>query len=67
MKLFRAVFLVGLLRFVQAAESQKSVVVTYPQDTPNSVLNMAKNAVIDAVRHNMFLGALLPFTNYSLH
>lgn len=47
MKLFLPA-LFGLLPFALAGDSQKSVVVTYPQDTPNSVLTTAKNAIIDA-------------------
>lgn len=49
MKLFVTAFLAGLLPFAQAAEAQKSVIVTYPQDTPDSVLTTAKNALVDAV------------------
>lgn len=53
MKLFLPA-LFGLLPFALAGDSQKSVVVTYPQDTPNSVLTTAKNAIIDAVCFTWF-------------
>lgn len=41
--------LLGLLSFTQAVKTQKSFVVTYPHDTPDSVLNQAKKAITDAV------------------
>ncbi|KAL2007141.1 hypothetical protein VTN00DRAFT_8579 [Thermoascus crustaceus] len=40
--------LLGLLSFTQAVKTQKSFVVTYPHDTPDSVLNQAKQAITDA-------------------
>lgn len=67
MKLFLSALFFGLLPFALAGDSQKSVVVTYPQDTPNSVLTTAKNAIIDAVRFAWFWKWLLPFANFTRH
>lgn len=49
MKLFLAVFLCSLIQVALAVQPHKSVVVTYPQDTPDSVLGQAKQAIKDAV------------------
>lgn len=45
MQLFSSVFFLGLLSWTLA----KSVIVTYPQDTPNSVVEDAKQKLIDEV------------------
>ncbi|KAK4133270.1 hypothetical protein BT67DRAFT_450555 [Trichocladium antarcticum] len=37
-----------LLSGVIAVDIQKSVLVTYPPETPNSVVNQAKKAIVDA-------------------
>ena len=50
MKFSLSMLLFGLLPFALAADSQKSVIVTYPGNTPGSVIDSAKNAIIDAVR-----------------
>jgi hypothetical protein len=50
MNLFRIIALLGFL--VTAALGvavQKQVVITYPENTPDSVLNQAKEAIIEAV------------------
>jgi hypothetical protein len=51
MKLFTHVFLLGVLLQVALATSLplKAVVITYPHDTPNSVLDQAKQAIKEAV------------------
>ncbi|KAK4251622.1 hypothetical protein C7999DRAFT_27696 [Corynascus novoguineensis] len=44
-------FLIGALALVSgvmAADVQKSVLVTYPPETPDSVVSQAKQAVVDA-------------------
>ncbi|KAL2143273.1 hypothetical protein VTI28DRAFT_10580 [Corynascus sepedonium] len=44
-------FLIGALTLVSgvmAADVQKSVLVTYPPETPDSVVSQAKQAVVDA-------------------
>ncbi len=50
MNLFRIIAVLGFL--VTAALSvavQKPVVITYPENTPDSVLSQAKEAIIEAV------------------
>jgi hypothetical protein len=51
MKLFLYifVFLCSLLQVALAVQSHKAVVITYPQDTPDSVVDEAKKAITDAV------------------
>lgn len=52
MKLFHQYLLVlifGLFQIALAVQVQKPVVVSYPDDTPDSVLNEAKKAITDAV------------------
>ncbi|KKA16783.1 hypothetical protein T310_9603 [Rasamsonia emersonii CBS 393.64] len=48
MKLFLVVFLCSLVQVALAVQPHKSFVVTYPQDTPDSVLGQAKQAIKDA-------------------
>jgi hypothetical protein len=50
MKLLWALLLVGI-PLAAALQSQKPVIVMYPQDTPDSVLGQAKQAIIEAVCH----------------
>ena len=51
MKLFSFVFLLGILLKAALAIMLplKAVVITYPHDTPNSVLDQAKQAIKEAV------------------
>lgn len=49
MKLFIFAFLFGLIQVAIAIQPQKSVIFTYPQDTPDSILGQAKQAITDAV------------------
>lgn len=49
MKLFLYSLVLGLLPLAQAVSPQKSFIVTYPKDTPDSVLTTAKNAITEAV------------------
>lgn len=49
MKLFLYGLVLSLLPLAQAISAQKSFIVTYPQDTPDSVLTTAKKAITDAV------------------
>lgn len=49
MKLSLPVLAAGLLPLVLALGGQKSVVVTYPDDTPGSVIDSAKDALTEAV------------------
>ena len=49
MKLFLYSLVLGLLPLAQAVGPQKSFIVTYPKDTPDSVLTTAKNAITEAV------------------
>lgn len=44
-------FVVLLAAFAYAAAPQKQVVVSYPNDTPDSVVEQAKAAVREAVSH----------------
>ncbi|KAL1967259.1 hypothetical protein VTN77DRAFT_3305 [Rasamsonia byssochlamydoides] len=48
MKLFLFVFLCSLIQVALAVQPQKSVIVTYPQDTPDSILGQAKQVIQDA-------------------
>ncbi|GAD97320.1 conserved hypothetical protein [Paecilomyces variotii No. 5] len=48
MKLFSYGLVLGLLPLAQAVSSQKSFIVTYPKDTPDSVLTTAKDAITEA-------------------
>lgn len=41
-------FVVLLATFAMAAAPQKSVIMSWPNDTPNSVVEAAKQAIIDA-------------------
>lgn len=53
MKLFYQyliVLILGLFQITLAVQVQKPIVVTYPDNTPDSVLNEAKKAITDAVR-----------------
>jgi hypothetical protein len=57
MKLFHQFFILailGLLQLALATQPQKAVVVTYPENTPDSVLNEAKQAITDAVSTTLF-------------
>ena len=45
--LILATFLVAIIA-TQTAQPQKSVIVSYPADTPDSVLSQAKEAVLQA-------------------
>jgi hypothetical protein len=38
----------ALLSGVVAVDIQKSVIVTYPPETPNSIVDQAKKAIVDA-------------------
>jgi hypothetical protein len=52
MKLFHQyliVLILGLFQIAMAVQVQKSIVVSYPDNTPDSVLNEAKKAITDAV------------------
>ena len=52
MKLFHQyliVLLLGLFQIALAVQVQKPIVVSYPDNTPDSVLNEAKKAITDAV------------------
>lgn len=52
MKLFHRyliVLLLGLFQIALAVQVQKPIVVSYPDNTPDSVLNEAKKAITDAV------------------
>jgi len=50
MRLFLGTFLLALLvAFALAAVPQKPIVVSYPADTPESVLEEAKAAIVKAV------------------
>lgn len=49
MKLFLYSLVLGLLPLAQAVSSQKSFIVTYPKDTPDSILTSAKDAITEAV------------------
>ncbi|KAH8704262.1 hypothetical protein BGW36DRAFT_370982 [Talaromyces proteolyticus] len=42
------VFTFGLLQVALAVQPQKSVVITFPDNTPDSVLNDAKRTITDA-------------------
>ena len=44
----RLLALASLVAGVMAVDVQKSVIVTYPDGTPNSVLDQAKKAITDA-------------------
>jgi hypothetical protein len=48
MKLFLAFLLVGIQAAI-AIQSQKPVIVMYPEDTPDSILGQAKQMIIEAV------------------
>lgn len=49
MRLFSIVIAaLTLLSGVIAVDIQKSVLITYPKDTPDSVVNQAKKAIVDA-------------------
>ncbi|OXV11147.1 hypothetical protein Egran_01096 [Elaphomyces granulatus] len=49
MKLLSSILLFGLLMpFAGAAQSYKSFIVTYPQDTPDSLLCLVKEAITKA-------------------
>lgn len=48
MKLFLSILL-GLLPLALAVKSLKSVIVTYPDGTPASVINQAKDSLVAAV------------------
>ncbi|RAO70640.1 uncharacterized protein BHQ10_006652 [Talaromyces amestolkiae] len=64
MKLFHQyliVLILGLFQIVLAVQVQKPIVVSYPDNTPDSVLNEAKKAITDAggwITHefNLFKG-----------
>jgi len=43
------VLILGLLQIALAVQVQKPIVVSYPDNTPDSVLNEAKKAITDAV------------------
>jgi hypothetical protein len=43
-----AVFVALLAAFAMAAAPQKSVIMSWPNDTPDSVVDAAKKAIIDA-------------------
>ena len=52
MKPFRQyliVLILGLFQIALAVQVQKPIVVSYPDNTPDSVLNEAKKAITDAV------------------
>lgn len=49
------VLVLGLVQIALAVEAQKSIVVSYPDETPNSVLDEAKQAIIDAVSTSSLL------------
>jgi hypothetical protein len=52
MKLFHQYLIAlifGLFQIALAVQVQKSVVISYPDNTPDSVLNEAKKAITDAV------------------
>ncbi|OJJ44180.1 hypothetical protein ASPZODRAFT_145292 [Penicilliopsis zonata CBS 506.65] len=48
MKFATSISIFGLLPLALAAQSYKSFLVTYPQNTPDSVINDAKKALINA-------------------
>lgn len=49
MKLFLATALLGLLPVALAVKSLKSVIVTFPNDTPDSVITSAKESLVASV------------------
>ena len=49
MRLPYFIALLGLLSGAFAVQTQKSVVVTFPEDTPDSVMDEAKKTITDAV------------------
>lgn len=49
MKLFLATALLGFLPLALAAKSLKSVVVTFPKNTPDSVISKAKDSLVASV------------------
>lgn len=51
MKLFSFFFLFALLPLVLAAKRLTSVIVTYPDNTPDSVITQDKQDLVDAVCH----------------
>lgn len=69
MKLFHQyliVLILGLFQIALAVQVQKPIVVSYPDNTPDSVLNEAKKAITDAVSDisNSLLRKFI-LTNYS--
>jgi hypothetical protein len=50
MKLSLAVILLGALPMVLAAKVLKSVIVTFPKGTPDSVVTQAKDSLVASVR-----------------
>ena len=54
-----SVFVSLLAAFAMAAAPQQSVIVSYPEGTPDSVLEQAKNAIIEAVRPPIYATFLL--------
>ena len=48
MRLLKYLAVLGLIPAAIGIAVQKPVVITYPEDTPNSVLDQAKQAIIDA-------------------
>ena len=50
----------GLLAF---ASAQRQVLVTYPHDTPPSILESAKKAILATVSGTVALGSLHSLTN----
>lgn len=49
MKLSMSILALGIIPVALAGGSQKSVVITYPDNTPDTVIDSAKNALTDAV------------------
>ena len=58
MKLQLSALVLSLLAALAlAVESQKQVVISYPNDTPASVMEEAKSAIIEAVRRGYVASA----------
>lgn len=49
MKLFRSGLILGMLTLIQGVQSLQAVIVTYPRETPDSVIESAKQALVKAV------------------
>lgn len=62
MKLFQSALILGMLSVAQGVQSLQAVIVTYPRDTPDSVIESAKQALIKAVSREA-LGDLLHVRN----